>query len=135
MSGSAPLIALVDDDTTHVLLVGLFLESQGYTTVDCYRADDALELICQKQPGLVLLDLQMQERDSGMHILRALRHTPSTATTPVILCSGDILFLHEHENDIRTLGADIVEKPICFDTLLSKVQDALQPLQAKEVGA
>jgi CheY-like chemotaxis protein len=135
MSHSAPLIALVDDDATHVLLVGLFLESQGFQTVHCYSADDALDLIHQEQPGLVLLDLQMEERDSGLQILRALRRTPSTAVTPVILCSADILFLYEHENDIRALGADIVEKPVCFDTLLSKVQDALQPLQVKEVGA
>jgi two-component system aerobic respiration control sensor histidine kinase ArcB len=135
MSRSATLIALVDDDATHVLLVGLFLESEGYQTTHCYRADDALDLIHQEQPSLVLLDLQMEERDSGLRILRALRRHPSTTATPVILCSADILFLHEHENAIRALGADIVEKPVCFDTLLSKVRDVLQPLQVKAVGA
>jgi CheY-like chemotaxis protein len=135
MSCSAPLIALVDDDTTHVLLVGLFLESQGYHTIQCHSAREALPLIQREQPGLILLDVQMEERDSGLLILHALRRSPSTAATPVILCSADILFLHEHESVIRALGADILEKPVCFDTLLSKVQDAIQPLQAKEVGA
>jgi two-component system, OmpR family, aerobic respiration control sensor histidine kinase ArcB len=135
MSHSAPLIALVDDDATHVLLVGLFLESEGFQTVHCFHAHDALDLIHQEQPGLVLLDLQMEERDSGLRILHALRRSPSTGVTPVILCSADILFLHEHENDIRALGADIIEKPLCFDTLLCKVRDALHPLQVKEVGA
>ena len=135
MSGSAPLIALVDDDAAHVLLVGLFLESEGFQTVHCFHAHDALDLIDHQQPGLVLLDLQMEERDSGLRILQALRRAPSTRATPVILCSADILFLHEQENDIRSLGADIVAKPVCFDTLLCKVRDALHPLQVKELGA
>jgi len=135
MSRSAPLIALVDDDATHVLLVGLLLESHGYRTVHCQSAHEALLLILQEQPGLVLLDVQMEERDSGLTILHALRRTSSTATLPVILCSGDILFLHEQEHEIRALGADILEKPVNFDTLLVKIQDALHPLQAKELGA
>jgi CheY-like chemotaxis protein len=62
-----------------VALVQLFLAEQGYRTVCCFQGNAALDLIQHQHPDLVLLDMQMEQRDTGLRVLEkpfALEHVP-----------------------------------------------------------
>ena len=124
MFTSTPLIAVVDDDRAVVQLVTAFLEAQNYRTVSCLQAAEALTLIQSVNPDLVLLDIQMEQWDAGLKVLAALRHDASTRSVPVIVCSANLPLLRQQEQLIQTLGAEMLEKPYTFDTLLAKVDAA-----------
>ena len=124
MFTSTPLIAVVDDDHAVVQLVTAFLEAQNYRTVSCSQGAEALALIQSVHPDLVLLDIQMEQWDAGLKVLAALRHNAGTRTLPVIVCSANVPVLRQQEQHIRTLGAEMLEKPYTFDTLLAKVDAA-----------
>lgn len=119
-----PLIAVVDDDRAVVQLVTAFLDAQEYRTVSCYQAAEAIELIESVHPDLVLLDVQMEQWDTGLKILAALRQNVATLALPVIVCSANLPLLRRQEQHIRSLGAEILEKPYTFDSLLAKVDAA-----------
>ncbi len=121
MFTSTPLIAVVDDDRAVVQLVTAFLEAQNYRTVSCLQGAEALALIQSVHPDLVLLDIQMEQWDAGLKVLAALRHNAGTRTLPVIVCSANVPVLRQQEQYIRTLGAELLEKPYTSDTLLAKV--------------
>jgi DNA-binding response OmpR family regulator len=117
----SPQIAVIDDDRAVVQIVTAFLETQDYRTVSCSQAAEALALIESAHPDLVLLDIQMQQWDAGLKILAALRQSASARAVNVIVCSANLPLLRQQEHSIRSLGADMLEKPYTLDTLLAKV--------------
>ncbi len=125
MSPSAPLIAMVDDDTAVVQLVSAFLEARGYRTTSCHQSAAALPLILSTHPKLVLLDIQMEAWDAGLQILAALRQQEATRRLPVIVCSANLPLLRQQEQTIRAFGAMTVAKPYTLDALLAAVEVAL----------
>jgi len=124
MCTNTPLIAVVDDDRAVVQLVTAFLEAQNYRTVSCLQGAEAITLIQSAHPDLVLLDIQMEQWDAGLKVLATLRHDAGTRALPVIVCSANLPLLRQQEEHLRTLGADMLEKPYTFDTLLAKVDAA-----------
>ena len=125
MSTSSPLIAMVDDDRAVVQLITAFLETQDYRTVSCLQGAEAIALIESVHPDLVLLDIQMEQWDAGLKVLAALRHNEDTRSLPVIVCSANLPVLRQQEQHIRSLGAEMLEKPYTLDSLLAKVDAAL----------
>jgi CheY-like chemotaxis protein len=125
MFTNSPLIAVVDDDRAVVQLVTAFLEAQDYRTVSCFQAAEAIALIQSAHPDLVLLDIQMEQWDAGLQVLTALRQNAATHSLRVIVCSANLPLLRQQEQHIRSLGAQILEKPYTFDTLLTKVDAGL----------
>jgi CheY-like chemotaxis protein len=89
MSREVPLVLVADDDALSVLVLQELLTRAGYMTVTCSSAHEAYILACQERPDLVLLDVQMEQRYSGLMTLQKLRETPATIAIPVILCSAD----------------------------------------------
>lgn len=120
-----PLIAVVDDDRAVVQLVTAFLEAQDYRTISCLDGTEAIAFIESAGPDLVLLDIQMEQWDTGLKVLAGLRQHVATGSLPVIVCSANLPVLRQQEQLIRSLGAEILEKPYTFDTLLTKVDAAL----------
>ena len=125
MFTSSPLIAVVDDDRAVVQLVTAFLDAQGYRTISCLHGTGAIAFIESVRPDLVLLDIQMEQWDTGLKVLAGLRQHVATRSLRVIVCSANLPVLRQQEQRIRSLGAEILEKPYTFDTLLTKVDAAL----------
>jgi DNA-binding response OmpR family regulator len=121
----SPLVAIVDDDRAVVQLVTAFLEAQEYRIISCLQGTEAIAFVESVHPDLVLLDIQMEQWDTGLKVLAALRQNTATHSLPVIVCSANLPLLRQQEQLIRSLGAEILEKPYTFDTLLARVDAAL----------
>jgi CheY-like chemotaxis protein len=124
MLTTPPLIAVVDDDQAVVQLVTAFLEAYDYRTISCLRSAEALALLQSAQPDLVLLDIQMEQWDAGLRVLASLRQSHATSGLPVIVCSANLPLLRQQGDHIRSLGAELLEKPYTLDALLAKVDAA-----------
>src|SRR5262245_34393412 len=119
LAAECPRIALIDDDTLTIKMLEMLLSHAGYQTLCCYSGADGVELVKKEQPDLVILDMQMEQRDSGLVALQALRLDPNTEKIPAIICSADGLFLREKEQQLRAHNCGILEKPFMLDELLS----------------
>jgi CheY-like chemotaxis protein len=102
---------LVDDDEAICDLIGLALGDEGYEVAGCTNPVDALRLLAQRPPGLILLDMRMPAMD-GETFVRAYRAMPN---------------VEEHAARLGTVGS--VTKPFNLDNLISTVNRAL-PLRA-----
>ncbi len=77
-------ILLVDDDMDTLRLVGLMLQRQGYEVRAANSGIQALSMIQNELPDLILLDIMMPEID-GYEVARRLRSDSKTANIPIIM--------------------------------------------------
>jgi CheY-like chemotaxis protein len=122
-----PLVAIVNDDKAIIALLSDLLADEGYQAFSCLSGDAAHKAIRREMPNLVILDMQMEQPDSGLVVLELLRLDPTTEHIPVIMCSADQQFLREKEDQLRAHRCDILEKPYSLSELLTLVTKWLGP--------
>jgi len=121
---SAEDIVLVDDDRVIQKMVGGFLERTGYRVRKASDGIEALELIHQRVPDLVITDVRMPELN-GIELTTRLRGHHLTAGVPILMFSD----LSEAQDMLAgyAVGADdYLPKPFELAILEAKVQALLR---------
>jgi two-component system KDP operon response regulator KdpE len=116
-------ILVVDDDASMVRLVSQVLARKGYEVLESSNGQDALRLLYNQKPDLVLLDLVMPAMD-GWQTCSRIRDV--SATIPVIMLTGR---RKTEEDVVRGLdyGADdYLIKPVGNKELVARVQAMLR---------
>lgn len=123
-------ILVVDDDALLRQIIRDHLEPHGLQIVEARGGQEALALVHQASPDLILLDLMMPDLD-GRQVCRALKADAATRAIPVVfLTSNEGL-----EDRIRGLDAgatDYLTKPVQPDELLARVRAQLRTRQLWE---
>lgn len=121
-----PVVLVVDDDQGIRTVVRWQLNDAGYDTAEAADGRSALELIAQRQPALVVLDLGLPA-PGGLDVLRAVRGGAVEAPPglPVIILSG-----RSGETD-RIVGLDLgaddyLVKPFSPGELVARVRSVLR---------
>ena len=122
-------IAVINDDQAIVDMLTDFLRDAGYETIESFAGNGSYDLIRREHPALVIIDLQMEHPEAGLHVLQKLRADSATVTIPVIVCSADGRGLREKAAAIHALNGDILEKPFNLDPLLARIRTLLKPHQ------
>jgi PleD family two-component response regulator len=118
-----PMILVVDDSTTNVVLLEAILDEKGYRIETALNAKEAYTIIAKESPDLILLDLLMP-KISGFDFLAQIRSNEITKNTPVIVVSA--LTDEENISRIMEMGAiDFIKKPIDLQYLVEKVETVL----------
>lgn len=76
-------ILIAEDNATNRELFRELLEARGYAVVEACDGSQALQMIEQTQPDLLLLDIGMPVLD-GFAVVRAIRQNPRLASLPVL---------------------------------------------------
>jgi CheY-like chemotaxis protein len=106
-------ILIVDDEQDVRSLVSMSLElDAGWTVVEEADATHAVERAAAMHPDLILLDVNLGQRD-GPSVLADLRNDPRTAAIPVIFLTGNVRVAET--DSLRALGAGVLPKP--FDPM------------------
>lgn len=113
-----PLIVVVDDNTDYLSFMTTLLAFAGYSVLICRRSDEAVPLVRARHPDFVLLDIRMEDADSGFTILAALRADPITAAIPILLCSADVEALDAFAAQNREPHTATIVKPFELSDLL-----------------
>ena len=119
------LIMLIDDEPTTTDVLQIFLEENGYRNlVATNDARQALALMADTRPDLVLLDLMMPEV-GGFDILGAMREDEALEHTPVIILTS------AQDSDTKLsalrLGAsDFLAKPVDPSELVLRLRNTLR---------
>jgi two-component system nitrogen regulation response regulator NtrX len=123
----APLIAVVDDEQPVVELLCELLADEGYRTMCCQHSDAAFAAIKAQHPALIVLDIQMETEEAGLHVLSLFRHDSETSTIPVILCTARPDIVAAKAGWLHGQGCLILEKPFALDGFV-QLMHAFVPL-------
>jgi two-component system, OmpR family, alkaline phosphatase synthesis response regulator PhoP len=83
----ATRVLLVDDERDLVYYTKLFLEDQGYEVLTAYDGKEALEVLEEERPDLIVLDVAMP-RMSGWDVLEHMQADPQKADIPVLMLTA-----------------------------------------------
>src|SRR5580700_161956 len=76
-------ILVAEDNPVNCELLRELLEARGYSVIEAPDGQEALRMIEQSHPDIVLLDIGMPVLD-GFAVIRKIRENPSLATLPVL---------------------------------------------------
>jgi len=80
-------ILIVDDEGEVREFVSAVLEENGYVPIVARNGEEALDMMREKRPDLVIMDILMPKQ-SGIRMYRALKTTDTLKDIPVVIYSG-----------------------------------------------
>jgi len=122
-------ILLVDDDQDYLYLLKSKIESFGYQTLLAESQKEAEELIEKSKPDLAILDLMMENEDSGFILCYKIKK--KFPELPIIIATGvaaetGITFDINDENNRKWIKADrFLEKGIRSEKLKEEIEKLL----------
>ena len=121
MSGEGVLI--VDDNLTNLKLARVLLLDAGYDVRVAIDAEDALEVLTEFKPRLILMDLQLPGMD-GLTLTRRIKSEPSTRD--VLILALTAYAMKGDEERAREAGCDgYLTKPLNTRTLAQSIAECL----------
>ncbi len=116
-------ILVVDDEVGALTLIGIMLERGGFDVLKARDAYAALDILKQKSPDLIILDVMMPGMN-GIELCRQIRSMEAHRNTPVVILSarGDPASV---ELGLEAGADDYLQKPILHHDLLSKIRSIL----------
>ncbi|MCI0482347.1 MAG: PAS domain S-box protein, partial [Candidatus Dadabacteria bacterium] len=115
-AGTAGVVVVVEDDPMTMKLYKNLLEKHGFTVLGTAHGRQALPLVLEHSPSLVILDIMLPDV-SGWEVLQQLKKNEKTTDIPVVVIS----VLSEKEKAISLGAVDYLEKPITGTSLVNKV--------------
>jgi DNA-binding response OmpR family regulator len=116
-------VLVVEDDPDLGDAIVTFLKEEGLDAKLARDGDQAMRLLDQLNPSVMILDLMMPRRD-GFSVLRELRADGRIGNLPVIVVTA-IFGLSERLYATELGAADYVTKPFELDELLERVRNVL----------
>ncbi len=127
-----PLVLLVEDEPAQRAVLSYNLEAEGFEVQTADNGEDALQLIAETPPDLILLDWMMPHV-SGIEVCRRLKARPETRGIPIIMLSAR----SEEVDKVRGLetGADdYVIKPYSVSELMARLRAHLRRTRPASSG-
>ncbi len=119
-------VLVVDDDPPSVKMISFLLREEGYSVLTAADGEEALRLVQEERPDLIILDVMMPKVD-GLEVCRRLRR--QMVDVPIIILSA------KGETSDRVLGLelgadDYLPKPFEPVELLARVKAVLRRSEA-----
>jgi DNA-binding NarL/FixJ family response regulator len=123
-AGDQKRLLLIDDDPNLILLVKDYLEFRGYEVITAENGREALEILEENVPDLIICDVMMPEMD-GYSLVEHVRKDPRTSWIPVLFLSAK----GQSQDRVKGLntGADVyMVKPFEPEELVAQVEASLK---------
>jgi chemosensory pili system protein ChpA (sensor histidine kinase/response regulator) len=118
-----PQILIVDDSLTVRKITSRLLSREGFAVITAKDGVDALELLEDQAPDVILLDIEMPRMD-GFEFTRTIRRDSRYAQIPIIMITSRTA--EKHRNLARDLGVDLyLGKPFQEEELLRNLREML----------
>lgn len=127
-----PLILLVEDEAPQREILSYNLKAEGYRVIEASDGEEAMILVAEEAPDLIVLDWMMPNL-SGIEVCRRLKIAIETRQIPVIMLTAR----SEEFDRVRGLetGADdYVVKPYSIAELMARVRAHLRRARPSTVG-
>lgn len=127
-----PRVLLVEDEPAQRTVLAYNLEAEGFAVTQADNGEDAMVLVDEEDPDIIILDWMMP-RVSGIEVCRRLKMRPETRAIPIIMLSARA----EEVDRIRGLetGADdYVIKPYSVLELMARARAQLRRVRPSTAG-
>jgi two-component system, OmpR family, phosphate regulon response regulator PhoB len=127
-----PTVLLVEDEPAQREVLAYNLEAEGFAVVQSGNGEEALMLVDEAAPDIIILDWMMPNL-SGIEVCRRLKIRPETRGIPIIMLSARA----EEVDRIRGLetGADdYVVKPYSMLELMARARAQLRRVRPSSIG-
>ncbi|RCW88967.1 phosphate regulon transcriptional regulator PhoB [Paracoccus lutimaris] len=132
MAQSQPCVLVVEDEGAQREVLKYNLEAEGFEVVMAENGDEAMLLVAEEQPDLIVLDW-MLPNVSGIEICRRVKADPQTRQIPIVMLSAR----SEEVDRVRGLetGADdYVVKPYSVVELMARLRTQLRRTRPATMG-
>lgn len=120
---SPPLILVVEDNEVNQLLTASVLEREGFEVELAASSAQAMELLDDRKPDLILMDIQLPGMD-GLALTRLLKADPATANITVVALTAHAMS-GDREQTLAAGCAGYISKPIDTRTFGGQVREFL----------
>jgi len=103
------------------------LRGGGYQVVKAASGWEALDVMRQRRPDLVLLDVNMPELD-GWELLRLLKADETWRELPVVMFTVKMEF-RDKVHALQDGAFDYITKPFSYEELLGRIERIFQSLE------
>ena len=132
MSVDQPKILVVEDEPSQREVLAYNLKAEGFLVISADNGEDALLLVEEEKPDLILLDWMMPNL-SGIEVCRRLKSCKETRAIPIVMVSAR----SEEMDKVRGLeiGADdYLVKPYSVIELIARLRTQLRRTRAATIG-
>jgi len=129
LSGTTPVILIVDDDEVIRMLLRQFLEGEGYAVIEAEDGPAALDKVAEQSFDLIILDIAMPGIDGPVvceHIRSSMANPP-----PILMVTA----LDDEKSIERSYNAgavDYIRKPLRWPVLKNRIRYILGSHRAKQ---
>jgi len=129
--GAKIKILIVDDDWDFIEISRFPLEAQGYEVLAATRAKEGWKILEKEKPDLIIMDLMMENLDSGMALSQKIKNHSQFSSIPILMLTSitretGMDFSPRNAEDLQHLHVDdFSTKPIKSKQLLEKVAKLL----------
>ncbi|MCC5840817.1 MAG: response regulator [Opitutales bacterium] len=124
MKSKEPKILVVDDQPINVRLLEKKLQRCGMSVISAFNGPEALAIVEETIPDVILLDIMMPGMD-GLEVCRRIKETPHLRDVPIIFITAKT----SKEGKIEGLGmgaSDYITKPIDLDETVARISTQLR---------
>ncbi|HWI15525.1 MAG TPA: response regulator, partial [Burkholderiales bacterium] len=132
MTQARAVLLNVDDNPQGRYGKTRILEEAGFSVIEAASGEQALQLVREREPELVLLDIQMPDID-GLEVCRRLKADPATQHIPVLHISATYDEMQGETISIKSGGDIFLAEPVEPLELVTVVRTLLR-LRTTEVG-
>lgn len=132
MAGDRARVLVVEDEPAQREVLAYNLEAEGFDVATTGDGEEALTLIAEAPPDVVVLDW-MLPGVSGIEVCRRLKARPETRGLPVIMLSARAEEV-DRVRGLETGADDYVIKPYSVIELMARVRAQLRRFRAASVG-
>ena len=119
-----PRLLIADDQTELLMLMKETVENAGFEVFTAADGQEALQVIFETSPDIVILDYNMPIKD-GLSVAQSLKDNPLFAHIPIIICTA----YSEKRTKLKGLSMgidDYLIKPVDTEELIARVRMILK---------
>lgn len=132
VAAARPVVLVVEDEPAQREVLAYNLEAEGYGVARAENGEEALMLVQENAPDLIVLDW-MLPNVSGIEVCRQLKARAETRNVPIIMLSARAEEV-DRVRGLETGADDYVVKPYSVVELMARVRTQLRRTRPATVG-
>jgi len=113
-------ILYIEDNPDNRLLVKRILLAEGYTLLEAKDAREALKILEDAHPDLILMDINMPEMD-GYTLTAKIKSMPGFEHTPILALTANVM-RGDKEKTLEAGCDGYIQKPLDIDQLTREIE-------------
>jgi len=119
-SNDKTTILYVEDNLDNRVLVRRILMSENYVVLEAVNAADALKILNNARPDLILMDINMPDMD-GYTLTARIKAMPGFERTPILALTANVM-RGDKEKTLEAGCDGYIQKPLDIDQLIREVE-------------